>query len=295
MNSIHFQDIKQTVRQRLEYIEIMAYYTGVISRSDLSRTFGISDAAATKTLKQYNDLLPDNLIYQHNNFGFSPTTQFEAIFADLSPQTVLPMIATNLAIMAKTVEEQPIYGIQVENLPRPLRLPNKSIIAQIIQAIKHKQKVRIAYSSMTDSENRESRIIEPHSIVDSGLRWHIRAYNERSYDFRDFVLPRISQATRLKIAAESSAIYDDDWTETTQLILTPHPNLSTAQQQGLLIDYDAVKTGVIELTVRRALAGYVLQNLSVDTSKQHSMNPNAYQLILLNQEEVSSFASWSFL
>ncbi|MCW8962500.1 MAG: WYL domain-containing protein [Gammaproteobacteria bacterium] len=293
-NSKHFQDIKQGTRQRLQYIEVMAYYTGVVSRSDLSRTFGISDAAATKTLKQYNDLVPNNLVYQHSDFGFAPTAQFEAIFADLSPQTVLPMIAGNLATTAQTMEESPVYGIQVDSLPQPVRLPDKSIVAQIIRAIKHRQKAEIIYSSMTDSENNETRIIEPHSLVNSGLRWHVRAYNERSYDFRDFVLSRISQATRLKIPAESSAIYDDDWVETTRLKLAPHPGLGATQQQGLLLDYGAT-AGVIELEVRRALTGYVLQKLSVDTTEQHSMNPNAYQLILLNREEVAAFASWSFL
>ena len=122
----------------------------------------------------------------------------------------------------------------------------------------------------------------------------MRAYNERSYDFRDFVLSRISQATRLHTAAESSAMYDDDWVETVQLKLAPHPGLSEQQQKGLLLDYGAI-AGVIELEVRRALAGYVLQKLTVDTTETHSMNPNAYQLILLNREEIASFASWSFL
>jgi hypothetical protein len=292
--SEHFQDIKQTTRLRLQYIEVMAYYTGVVSRGDLTRTFGISDAAATKTLKQYNDLVPDNLIYQHTDFGFVPTEHFAAIFADLSPQTVLPMIAGNLATTAQTMEVSPVYGIQVDTLPQPVRLPHKAIVANIIRAIKHKQKAEILYSSMTGSENTEPRIIEPHSLVNSGLRWHVRAYNERSYDFRDFVLSRISQATRLHTAAESSAIYDDDWVETVHLELAPHPGLSQQQQKGLLLDYGATE-GVIELEVRRALAGYVLQKLTVDTTETHSMNPNAYQLILLNREEIAGFASWSFL
>ena len=292
--SEHFQDIKQATRQRLQYIEVMAYYTGVVSRGDLTRTFGISDAAATKTLKQYNDLVPDNLIYQHTDFGFTPTERFVAIFADLSPQTVLPMIAGNLATTAQTIEVSPVYGIQVDTLPQPVRLPDKAIVANIIRAIKHKQKAEILYSSMTGSENTEPRIIEPHSLVNSGLRWHVRAYNERSYDFRDFVLSRISQATRLHTAAESSAIYDDDWVETVHLELAPHPGLSEQQQKGLLLDYGAIE-GIIELEVRRALAGYVLQKLTVDTTETHSMNPNAYQLVLLNREEIASFAGWSFL
>jgi len=290
----HFQDIKQATRQRLQYIEVMAYYTGVVSRGDLTRTFGISDAAATKTLKQYNDLVPDNLIYQHTDFGFAPTERFEAIFADLSPQTVLPMIAGNLATTAQTMEISPVYGIQVDTLPQPVRLPDKAIVANIIRAIKHQQKAEILYSSMTGSENTEPRIIEPHSLVNSGLRWHVRAYNERSYDYRDFVLSRISQATRLQTAAESSMIYDDDWVERICLELAPHPGLSEQQRKGLLLDYGATE-GIIELEVRRALAGYVLQKLTVDTTESHSMNPNAYQLVLLNREEIAGFAGWSFL
>ena len=293
-NPAHFQDIKQATRQRLQYIEVMAYYTGVVSRSDLTRTFGISDAAATKTLKQYNDLVPDNLLYQHTAFGFAPTEGFQPLFADLSPAVVLPMIAGNLATTADTLEESPVYGIPVESLPQPLRLPDRHIVANSMRAIKHQQKAEIRYSSLTSSESGETRIIEPHALVNSGLRWHVRAYNEQSYDFRDFVLARITDARRLDTPAESNAIYDDDWTETTVLQLAPHPGLNPAQQQALLKDYAAVE-GVIELQVRRALAGYVLQKLSVDTTADQSMNPNAFQLVLLNRDEVASFAGWSFM
>ncbi len=293
-DSALFQDIKQTTRQRLQYIEVMAYYTGVVSRSDLTRTFGISDAAATKTLKQYNDLVPDNLVYQHADFGFAPTDKFQELFADLSPQVVLPMIAGNLATTAATMKESPVYGVPVDSLPQPLRLPDKSIVANVARAIKHQQKAEIRYSSLTDSNQDETRIIEPHALVNSGLRWHVRAYNEQSYDFRDFVLSRIMQARRLNIPAESSAIYDDDWTELATLKLAPHPGLKPAQQQSLLLDYGA-HDGVIKLEVRRALAGYVLQKLSVDTSEQQSMNPNAFQLVLLNRDEVAGFAGWAFL
>ena len=44
-------DIKWAARQRLQYIELMAYYTGVVTRSEVAKAFGISDAAATKDLK----------------------------------------------------------------------------------------------------------------------------------------------------------------------------------------------------------------------------------------------------
>ena len=66
-------EIKFATRQRLQFIEIMAYYTGMISRSMLARAYGISDPAATKDLKLYNDLAPGNLEYNPSLFSFVPT------------------------------------------------------------------------------------------------------------------------------------------------------------------------------------------------------------------------------
>ena len=42
----------------------------------------LTDAAATKDLKLYNDLAPDNLIYKHSVFGFVPADSFSALFAE---------------------------------------------------------------------------------------------------------------------------------------------------------------------------------------------------------------------
>ena len=49
-----------------------------------------------------------------------------------------------------------------------------------------------------------------------------------------------------------------------------------------------------ELQVRRALVGYLLQRLAVDTTANHSLNPNKHQLILVNRDEIEQFASWIF-
>jgi hypothetical protein len=38
----------------------------------------------------------------------------------------------------------------------------------------------------------------------------------------------------------------------------------------------------------------VLQRLSVDTTPDHALNPNAYQLMLLNRDEIEPFAAWAF-
>jgi hypothetical protein len=287
-------DIKWNTRQRLQYIEVMAFYTGLVTRSDVARAFGISDAAATKDLKLYGELAPDNLAYRHHVFGFVPNESFSALFADLSPAVVLPVIARNLPAHGHPAGNEPLYGVGIETLPLPQRLPDKQVVAQLIRAIKARRKVQARYRSLSGRTGEGSRLIEPHALIDTGLRWHLRAYNEETYDFRDFVLSRFESAEMTDTAAESSPQYDDDWVEQVRLRLAPHPGLSEAQRQALMVDFQA-DGGVIEITVRRALVGYVLHRLSVDTTADHSLNPGSYQLIVTNRDEIEPFAGWAFL
>lgn len=286
-------DVKWATRQRLQYIELMAFYTGVVTRADVARAFGISDPAATKDLKLYSDLAPGNLVYTQSVFGFVPAPGFRPVFADLSPTAALPVIAANLAVAGGPYGKESIYGLTTASLPLPTRLPSAEVLAQITRAIHGHRKLRVSYRSLSDRDSQESRILEPHALVDTGLRWHVRAYSGASYDFRDFVLSRFTQAECLDEAAESSAEHDEDWVEVVSLRLGPHAGLDAPKRDSLLLDYGA-SGEVIEVTVRRALIGYVLQRLSVDTSRDHSLNPNAYQLMLLNRDEIEPFAAWAF-
>ena len=286
-------DVKWATRQRLQFIEILAWYTGVVTRGEVARAFGNSDAAATKDLKLYNDLAPGNLIYNHNVFGFVPHDSFHPLFADLSPAVVLPIIVANLAVTNGPYGTESVYGLATEALPLPVRLPNMQTLAQITRAIHRHSKLRVHYRSLSDHDSQVERTLEPHTLVDTGLRWHMRAYQETTCDFRDFVLSRITEAECLDAPAESNVQYDDDWVERVSLRLAPHAGLDDAQRNNLLLDYGATDE-VIEVNVRRALLGYVLQRMDIDTTPDHSLNPNAYQLMLLNRDEIEPFAAWAF-
>jgi hypothetical protein len=286
-------DVKWATRQRLHYIEIMAFYAGVITRSDVARAFGISDAAATKDLKLYSDLAPGNLMYNHGVFGFVPNDAFAAVFADLSPATVLPIIAANLAESGGPYGKDLIYGLATASLPLPTRLPGQQVLAQITRAMRGRRKLRVNYRSLSGRESQAPRILEPHTLVNSGIRWHVRAYSEETFDFRDFVLSRITQAECLNDQAESGEQYDDDWVEMECLKLGPHAKLDEQRRASLLLDYGG-QGEVIEVKVRRALIGYVLQRLNVDTTKDHALDPSVYQLMLLNRDEIEPFAAWAF-
>lgn len=289
-------DVKWATRQRLQYIEVMAFYSGVVTRSDVAHAFGISDAAATKDLKLYSDLAPGNLFYNHSVFGFVPSSSFSSVFADLAPAATLPIIAANLSVVGGPYGETSIYGIATEALPLPVRLPNPQVVAQITRAICGRRKLRVSYRSLSERPTQDQRMIEPHALVNSGIRWHVRAYNQDTYDFRDFVLSRFTQAECLIDSAESSVQYDDDWVEMVILKLAPHANLEAQKRQHLLLDYgvDGPGEALIEVQVRRALIAYLLQRLSVDTTRDRSLNPNIHQLMLLNRDEIEPFASWVF-
>ena len=286
-------DVKWATRQRLQYIEIMAYYSGVVTRSDVAKAFGISDAAATKDLNLYGDLAPSNLNYNHSVFGFVPDDAFREVFADLSPAAVLPIIAANLAAFGGPYGAESIYSLATATLPLPTRLPSAPVLAQITRAICGHKKLQVSYRSLSDRNSPDTRMIEPHALVDTGQRWHVRAYSDATYDFRDFVLSRFTQAICLNRPAESNVEFDDDWVEMVCLKLGPHADLDAPKRESLLLDYGA-SGEVIEVTVRRALIGYMLQRLNVDTTRDHSMNPNAYQLMLLNRDEIEPFAAWAF-
>lgn len=285
-------DLKWSTRQRLEYIEVMAFYTGVVTRSDVARAFGISDPAATKDLKLYGELAPGNLTYTQSVFGFVPTAEFRPVFADLSPARVLPLLASNLAVAGGPYGDRSIYGLPAERLPLPARLPPAEILAQITRAIRGRRKLSAAYHSLTGSGAPEHRILEPHALVDTGLRWHVRAYAADRYEFRDFVLSRFSAAQCLTETAESEPEHDEDWVEILRLKLAPHVGLDEKQRAAIRLDYGA-QDGVIELSVRRALTGYVLQRLAVDTTADHRLDPRTHQLMLLNRDEVEPFAAWA--
>src|SRR5512143_2391733 len=245
-------DVKWATRQRLQYIEIMAWYAGVVTRSDVARAFGLSVPAATKDLRLYGDLPPGNLVYNHSVFGSGPGAGFAAAFADLAPAAVLPVIAANLAVANGPYGGELIYGLPTASLPLPARLPGAQTLAQLTRAIHGRRKLRVAYRSLSGRDTQGDRILEPHTLVNAGLRWHVRAYSEDSCDFRDFVLSRIVAAECLETPAESGEQYDDDWVEWVSLLLAPHGGLDAVSRDSLLFDYGA-SGEVIEVSVRRAL------------------------------------------
>jgi predicted DNA-binding transcriptional regulator YafY len=127
----------------------------------------------------------------------------------------------------------------------------------------------------------------PHSIVDNGQRWHVRAFDRKTGSFRDFVLTRISKVTlKADPALSEQSLADEAWQRKIALEVVPHPK-NINHPTAIELDY-GMEEGVLQLEVRAAMAGYLLRRWNVDCTKHASLRTGEYQLWLRNQETLEN-------
>lgn len=135
---------------------------------------------------------------------------------------------------------------------------------------------------MSLSSGETTREIVPHTLVDNGLRWHVRGFDRKHNEFRDFVLTRIKAAGVLEDSTLSETeleSQDRQWNRFVELELVPHPRIE--HSEAIELDY-GMTGGVLKLEIRAATAGYLLRQWNVDCSKAHSLEGTEYQLWLKN-------------
>lgn len=161
--------------------------------------------------------------------------------------------------------------------PTALNNPKMDVLAPVCRAIHAKRPVAIRYHSMSSCES--ERVIVPFALVDTGLRWHVRAFDRKSGEFRDFVVTRIEAPTLLDEEPKANERPDNDieWIRIVELDFVPHPRLS--RPEIVRMDY-GMTDGSIRMRVRAAVAGYMLLRWSVDASPDHSLKEEQYRLWL---------------
>lgn len=147
--------------------------------------------------------------------------------------------------------------------PYHLNKPSLSIVSSVTEAIHKGKALRITYVSLTSGET--TRDIVPHTLVDNGLRWHVRGFDRKHgpsgapNGFRDFVLTRIKATVELEDSRLSEAeleTQDRQWNRFVDLELVPHPRIE--HSEAIELDY-GMKGGVLKVEIRAATAGYLLR------------------------------------
>ena len=266
------ESLSHAQRERLAYVEFRLYFMGEIGRPDLAGRFGVAPAGATRDLALYREIAPHNIEFDGSSKVYRIGKAFSPIF-EHAPQRVLSALSLGFGDGANG-ETKPLFPCES---PAALSNPEMEILAPICRAIHAKRPVTIRYHSMSSGES--ERVIVPFALVDTGLRWHVRAFDRKSGEFRDFVVTRIEAPTLLDEKPKPNERPDNDiqWTRIVELDFVPHPRLS--RPEIIRMDY-GMKDGSIRIRVRAAVAGYMLLRWSVDASPDHNLKEEQYRLWL---------------
>jgi predicted DNA-binding transcriptional regulator YafY len=156
----------------------------------------------------------------------------------------------------------------------------------LILAAKDHLRVEVDYVSLNQPD-REGRIIVPHTLVWTGLRWHVRGWCEKNQDYRDFVLSRFRGEPEVLGASDRTGASDEDWHTLVTIEIAPDPRLTADQQAVVAHDY-GMTDGKWQLSVRAKLLPYLLQLLRLDPIKVME-DPRAQQIVIVNQTDVEAW------
>ena len=273
MSNDQLSDLTQPQRDRLAFVELRVRFIGGIRRQDLVSRFGIQSAAATRDLALYKDLAPGNIDYDPKGKSYVLGPEFKPVF-DFPPERVLSWLTQGFG------DGEPIRLKAWVACESPSRLthPDLDVLAAVTRAIHQECPLAIEYHSI--SSGCSDRQIAPFALIDNGLRWHVRAFDRKSQEFRDFVITRIKRPKVMKeakIEPHEVSNQDIQWTRIVELELVPHPDQPRPEITEM--DY-SMQDGVLRMKLRAATAGYILRKWSVDCSPDHSLRGPEFRLWL---------------
>lgn len=273
MSNQQLSDLTQPQRDRLAFLELRVRFIGEIRRQDLVVRFGIQSAAASRDLALYKELAPCNIDYDAKGKSYVLGLDFQPVF-DFPPARVLSWLTQGFG------DGEPMRLNASVASESPLRLthPDLDVLASVTRAIHQECPLGIEYHSI--SSGCTEREIVPFALIDNGLRWHVRAYDRKSQEFRDFVVTRIKRPTLMKgecVQLHERSDQDIQWARIVELEIVPHPD--QPHPEITQMDYGMVD-GSLRMRLRAATAGYILRQWSVDCSSDHSLRGDEYRLWL---------------
>lgn len=268
---------------RYRLIEIIALWEGRLTTNHLCDTFGIGRQQASKDINAYMaEIGPGNLAYDRSLKGYKPTESF-------SPQVTSGIADEYLQLLSRNNELNETFdtlklGIgNTEVLSVPVRNVKPEIVRAIVSAARERRRLEVDYVSVS-APNREGRVIVPHTLVFTGIRWHVRAWCEKNSEYRDFVLSRFRGEADMMDISEHTVYGDEKWNTQVTISIKPDSRLEKAQQKVVAEDWGMTRNK-LDITVRGSLVQYALQALQIDTNTIQA-KAEAQQIVISNLDEV---------
>lgn len=268
---------------RYRLIETVAWWEGRLTTGHLMQSFGISRQQASKDINTYiTEHASRNLTYDKQIKGYVPTRSFKPCFIDRSASAYLDLLSQNNE-RAPHVEGLKLAYAHTLVLQVPDRSVQPEILRPLLKACREGLRLEMEYVSLANPKP-ETRIIEPHTLVYTGMRWHVRAYCEKNGAYRDFVLSRMRGEPGLLESNGNDIVKDQAWNTEVSVIIEPDSRLGEAQKAIIHHDY-GMDDGRLEIVTRQALVKYVLQRYQIDP-KNLDPKPEAQQIMVKNLAEL---------
>lgn len=269
-------ELTQTQRERLYYIEVKAFFCGDLTRADIERRFGVKPAASARDLSTYRRLSPKNLFYDASQRKYVTTDGFSPLF-EHSTERVLTWFRSGFG---DNIDQKLKRTVPCESA-NELVQSDINTLAILTRAIAGRRQVKVNYLSLTSGAS--IKTLCPLALADTGLRWYLRAFDRELGRFADFALTRIvnAKAVDQSIPVEEQIESDVQWARIVHIELVPHPGI--AYPKAVEADF-MMENGVLALDMRAPLVGYALRRWSVDCSPEHSLDPKAHHLWLSNPQ-----------
>lgn len=271
---------------RVAHLANLLLWEGRISRSRLIELHGLSQVRASEWLRELRDRYPDWVRWDSRARAYFAT---EAAYRAASSSKSAPshgLVRHPYLPVLGQFDGLPASPNAVDSaisvLPWSFTGPSPKVFATIRLAIEERGRLQFNYRSMGHPEP-HGRLLEPHTLIQAGRRWHVRGFCPDTLDFRDYVLGRLAGLKRTGEPAVTTVADDAAWNTNVKVHLVAHPALSAAQQVVVGMEYFAGTSARVE-TCRAPLVGYFIQEVraAIDLSRQ---TPPDYQLALGNVEE----------
>ena len=280
------QDVHQVrwdLALRYRLIETVVWWEGRLTTGHLIQSFGISRQQASKDINTYmTEHAPKNLTYDKQLKGYTPSKHFKPLFIEDSASAYLHLLNQTHS-RAPHVEGLALAYAHTMVLEVPDRTIKAEVLRPLLKACRNHEVISVEYVPLANPVP-ETRLIAPHTLVHTGMRWHVRAYCEKNRGYRDFVLSRLRGQPDYEKQTENLIHEDDDWNTEVAVIIEPDSRLNPAQKAIIEADF-GMQAGVLVIPTRRALVKYVLQRFQIDPKK---LDPKAaaQQIVVKNLDDL---------
>lgn len=258
--------LSQSQRHRLQFIESSLIWEGSVQRRDVCEAFELTPNHLTRDITSYRKEFKHNLVYDTETRAWRPGPEFRPAYASDDPEVYLSLLHAFVLSGEASVMTKLGPTAAAQTIPAVVGKIERDILKEVIGAIRDKTGLIVRYQSFSDVEPVE-RTIWPHTMVYANERWHVRAYDSRRQQFRDFVLTRIVKAKATDITTPSAMIADTAWQKEVSLQIVPTPTMSESQQQAVIREFGMRRLGdtwVWKVTMRQCLIGYFLHQHRLD-------------------------------